>query len=98
MEYEIYKIFTIEDVEIRMKFRYCEKCRKYIGDYPDLEEAPLFTKSGKRVVTAMQDKCRHYKSADNSVDCGSCDYYKREKEGDLIGICNNNDISAEVGK
>lgn len=89
MEAEVYKIFKLENLEIKVKFRYCEKSGKYLGEYPDFEEAPLFTKSGKRIVTAVQDKCDGYKSEDDSVDCGSCDYYAPEQAGDLIGICNN---------
>lgn len=89
MEPEVYKIFKLENLEIKVRFRYCEKSGKYLGEYPDFEEAPLFTMSGKRIVTAVQDKCDGYKSKDNSVDCGSCDYYETEQAGDLIGVCNN---------
>lgn len=89
MKPEIYKVFKFEDIEIKVKFRFCEKCEKYLGEYPDFEEAPLYTKSGKRIVTATQDRCPGYKSKDNSIDCGSCDYYRVENTGDLIGVCEN---------
>lgn len=98
MKPEIYKTFKFDNVEIKVKFRFCEKSKKYIGEYPDLEEAPLFTKNGTPIVMALQDKCLNYTAEEESVDCGSCDYFKPNSKGDLIGACTNNERKFGGGK
>lgn len=98
MKPEVSRIFKFEDLEIKVKFRFCEKCQKYIGEYPDFEEAPLYTRKGYKVVTATEDKCSYYEAKEPSVDCGSCDHYSVANDGDLIGLCTNEEkrLGAEV--
>lgn len=44
---EIYRIFSLEGSELKIIFRYNEKFGRYIGDFPDFEQEPLYTDSGK---------------------------------------------------
>ncbi len=128
---EIYRIFSLEGSELKIIFRYNEKFGRYIGDFPDFEQEPLYTDSGKPWVCAVQDMCSHGQCKDGSVkgsfvkgdsktevfetvgvetevfepidfetvdfeavdleavgaDCGSCMFFIREKDDDMIGVC-----------
>lgn len=133
---EIYRIFSLEGSELKIIFRYSEKFGRYIGDFPDFEQEPLYTDSGKPWVCAVQDMCSHGRCKDGSekfgsekgsfvkgdfetedfetvgvetevfepidfetddfetvdleavgADCGSCMFFIREKDDDLIGVC-----------
>ena len=72
-------------------FRLYESCGKYIGEYPDFEEEPRYTPHGRMWITAMQTACRHsqnkYSEAMTCEDCGSCVYFAKQQQGDLIGVC-----------
>ena len=128
---EIYRIFSLEGSELKIIFRYNEKFGRYIGDFPDFEQEPLYTDSGKPWVCAVQDMCSHGRCKDGSekvgfvkddfktedfetvgvetevfepidfetvdfeavdleavgADCGSCMFFIREKDDDMIGVC-----------
>ncbi len=72
-------------------FRFDESCGKYLGDYPDFEESPRYTQSGKMWITAMQNACpcaqNKFSDSEACEDCGSCIFFSKEKQGDLVGIC-----------
>ena len=72
-------------------FRLSDSCGKYLGDYPDFEEEPRFTPQGRMWITAMQSACLHGKNKYSELmscdDCGSCVYFIKEQQGDLIGVC-----------
>ena len=55
--------------------------------YPNFEAEPVYTDTGERFVTAMQDKCEHFKGNPKGDSCISCSYFKFGC--DLIGICQN---------
>lgn len=93
MDKTITRIFSIDEDTCEVVFRYDESFGKYFGDYPDFEETPKFTPHGKPWMTAMEGGCEHGQSQwqkdKECFDCGSCLYFKREKPGDLIGVCDN---------
>lgn len=88
---ELYKVFSLDGSELRVRFRYNEKCRQYIGEFPDFEQEPVYTSSGKPWVSAVQDVCEYGESDEsgqkNCMDCGSCRFFVKEREEDIIGIC-----------
>ncbi len=91
MEKTITRSFCFDGDICDVLFRYDEASGKYFGDYPDFEEQPRYTGTGKMWVTAMQTSCAYAKNKYTEEgpcdDCGSCIYLHREQQGDLIGIC-----------
>ena len=91
-EGDLYKIIKISDITFEIKYGYYEekdKKSKYnepIPIYPDLENHPVYTKEGQRVVTQMTNKCKYYIGNKNSESCFGCLYLKICE--DLIGVCN----------
>ena len=93
MEKTITRVFSFDGDSCEVTFSYDEEFGKYFGDYPDFEETPKYTPAGRPWITAMQEGCTYSKSKVNDgrtcLDCGSCMYFRRERQGDLIGICDN---------
>lgn len=81
------KVFRLDGDIVEVISIYDSEIGDYVFDYPDFEENPRFTKSGKRWVNVISVSCP-YKD-DEYGDCGSCKFFKCEKAGDLIGICMN---------
>lgn len=95
MEKLIVRQFVIDDDICEVVFRFNKEADKYIGDYPDFEHSPRVTKSGLFWVNATQDGCpdgvNKYYSHKTCLDCGSCTFFRTEKAGDLIGVCNKSE-------
>ncbi len=92
MEKCIVRQFVLDEDICEVVFRFNQEADKYIGDYPDFEQSPRITKNGFAWVNATQDGCsdsehKYYKDK-TCLDCGSCVFFKTEKPGDLIGVCN----------
>ncbi len=89
----IVRSFCIDSDIYEVVFRFDEDVGKHIGDYPDFEQCPRYTKNGYLWVNATQDGCENavhkYYPDEVCLDCGSCVFYTTEKAGDLIGICGN---------
>lgn len=86
----IVRSFVLDGDECKVSFVFNEKLGKYFGEYPDFDEAPRFTPGGKRWVNVSTDACQYATDREGTgrcLDCGSCKYMLREKEGDLIGVC-----------
>jgi len=92
MNKTIVRSFVIDGDICEVVFRFDEDIGKHIGDYPDFEQSPRFTQNGYLWVNATQDGCdeaqHKYYPEKTCLDCGSCSFFKTEKEGDLIGVCN----------
>ncbi len=84
-----YRKYNFEGIVIDIPSEYDAHSGIYFDDIPDLEEKPLYTPTGKPVVSAVQDRCRHYDSEGDEADCGSCKFYQPNHPGDLIGVCVN---------
>lgn len=93
MEKIIVRSFCIDSDICEVVFRFDEDIGKHIGDYPDFELSPRFTKSGYLWVNATQDGCTRgvhkYYPEKSCLDCGSCNFFTTEKSGDLIGVCSH---------
>lgn len=85
------KTFCLDGDRCEVIFVYDAQCERHFGEYPDFEESPRYTVGGHPWVTAMQEGCIHginkYAEGQCCMDCGSCQYFLREREQDLIGIC-----------
>lgn len=91
-EGDIYKIIQLGSHRFELRYGFYEDFERRLGEpvviYPDLEKEPLYDASGKRIVTAIQDPCRHYRIANGSSGnncCCDCEHYRHF--GDDIGIC-----------
>lgn len=84
-----YHEFNFEGIVIKVLSKYDHTSGKYISEIPDFEEEPLYTPSGKPLVAAIEDRCNFMKSDGAETDCGSCEFYKPNHPGDLIGVCIN---------
>ena len=93
MEKTKVRIYCFYDDRLEVLFQYDEDCDKYFGDYPDFEESPRFTQTGRPWVNAVQDACLHSTSMhhpyEQCMDCGSCIHFRKEAPDDLIGVCDN---------
>jgi len=92
MDKTITRVFSFDGDSYEVVFQYNPEYGKYFGDYPDFEETPRITPAGRPWVTAMQEGCEYGQSkgdVSRCFDCGSCIYFRRERQGDLIGICEN---------
>ena len=90
-EGELYRSVTVYGKTFALHYGYYdekERHSKYnepIPIYPDLERNALYTDTGYRFVTAMQDACIYYKGKSADGNCHSCESYREGEE--LIGIC-----------
>lgn len=84
-----YRRYDFEGIAVDILSEYDERSGLYFDDIPDFEEKPLYTPTGKPVVSAVQDRCRHYDSEEDAADCGSCRFYQPNNIGELIGLCTN---------
>lgn len=84
-----YRQYNFEGIIVDVLSEYDERSGIYFDDIPDFEEKPIYTPTGKPLVSAIQDKCRYYESNNADADCGSCAFYKPNHPGDLIGVCTN---------
>lgn len=82
--------FTIDGDTVEVKRVFDEKIGAHIHDYPDFKENPRVTPSGRPWVNVTRDDCPY--ADDNYGDCGSCKYFISENAGDLIGVCNNEQL------
>ena len=88
MENKKHRIYQIDGDFLEVLFEYDEESGQYFGDYPDFEETPRYTPSGRPWVNVTIEGCPH---ADQEYDdCGSCQYMRREHPMDLIGVCDHN--------
>ena len=81
------RVYTLDGDTVTVEFTYNAESDMFFGDYPDFAETPRFTPQGRRWVNVTDDSCIF---ADGEYDdCGSCRFFRAERAGDLIGICEN---------
>ncbi len=88
--------FVLYGDAVEVDFTYNEQLNRYFGEYPDFDKSPRTTPCGRRWVNATKENCPY--ADKNYGDCGSCDYYRCEHYGDLIGVCDNAEFRKEVQK
>lgn len=81
-------------VEVNLVFD--TESEMYLGEFPDFAETPRYTPCGRPWVNVTYDGCPY--AEDKYGDCGSCKFFRCEHPGDLIGICENENLRKEIGK
>ena len=94
MDKENSRRYSLDGDTIIVKQVYDAEIGQHRHDYPDFDENPRITPTGKRWVSAFKDDCSH--SISEYGDCGSCPYFRCERQGDLIGICDNDVLRITV--
>ena len=89
-EGELYKIVNIKGKIFELRYGYYEDIDRSHSEpdiiYPDLNAEPQYTSCGMKIVTQMQDACKHFEGNKNpESDCSQCAHFERDK--DLFGIC-----------
>lgn len=91
-EGDLYAAVQIEHHRFEIRYGYYEEFERASGEpvavYPDLAKNPVYTKDGFSIVTAIQETCKHYNSAENKKPedyCYTCRFY--EKPQDEISVC-----------
>lgn len=84
------RIYRLDGDSVEITLVFDNDIGQYISDYPDFELYPRITPGGKRWVNSTAEGCPF---ADKTYgDCGSCPFFLCERDGDLIGICNNKNL------
>lgn len=87
------RLYRLDDDSVSVTFTYDEAMDMYFGDYPDFSDSPRITPNGRPWVNVTADGCLY---ADEEYgDCGSCKFFRCEAPGDLIGICENENLLQE---
>lgn len=81
------RLYCLYDDTVEVIFSYDESSDRCFGEYPDFDECPRTTPCGRRWVNATKEDCPY--ADKNYGDCGSCQFFKCEHPGDLIGVCDN---------
>ena len=91
--------FDIEGTIIELPLKYDERSQKYLEDYRDIIENPVYTRSGRPILLTIEDACPHAEMIDDrqaSVECSTCRYY-RHTPGTLLGVCHNEKMRSGAG-
>ena len=81
--------YNIEGAVIELPLKFDERSQKYLEDYGDVIETPVYTPDGRPVFLTIEDACPHAEMVDDdplSIDCGACKHY-RQAPGTLLGVC-----------
>ena len=91
-EGDIYKTVTAGGHSFTLYYGYYEDFERRAGEpvvvYPDLNQAPVYSPEGYRVVTAIQDVCPMFRcrgTPDEDSCCCDCVYYPDSQS--CINIC-----------
>ena len=85
-----YRLFSVDGDTVRVGRVYDEEMKMHRHEYPDFEKTPRLTPNGRRWVNVTKDNCPY---ADGEYgDCGSCGFFRSEQRGDLIGVCDNEQL------
>ena len=96
-EGDLFKVIIAYGKRFELRYGYYDENDRHLGNnelveiYPDFLENPEYTDDGIPFVTAMQDRCRHFRLADPNNDegedntCFHCIHYEKCEE--LLGVC-----------
>jgi len=89
------RVFRLFEDKVTVSFIYNDEHKIFIGQYPDFSETPRYTPCGRPWVNVTSEDCT---LSDNLYgDCGSCQYLRTERAGDLIGVCDHDDKRIQLG-
>ena len=81
------RLYKLDGDTVEVAFIYDSELDRHFGEYPDFTESPRITPSGRRWVNVTTEGCPY--ADERYGDCGSCKHFRCERDGDLIGICDN---------
>lgn len=91
-EGDLHSIVTIGPHSFELRYGYCDERDRLSGEpyilYPNLQESPLYTDDGSRIVTALQSVCEHYvplTGQEREDCCYTCSFYPDQQSE--IGVC-----------
>lgn len=90
------RTFCIDGDRLDVVFRYDDIWDVWLGDYPYFKSEPRLTPSGRPWRNAVCIECPYSTERDN--ECGSCPYFVRQKPGDLIGVCFNEQLRERLAE
>ena len=90
------RVFCLDNDTVEITFVFDTESQMYFGDFPDFSENPKYTPRGRPWVNVTYDACPY--AEEEYGDCGSCRYFRCEHPGDLIGICENQNLRKEASK
>ena len=85
MQEERRKTFQVDGDRFTVPYHYDEGAKIFIGQFPEFEEEPRYTPSGRPWKNAVTVGC-HYAAGDYD-DCGSCPHLIKADPRDIIGVC-----------
>ena len=81
------RVYHLDGDELTSRLLYEPDAGAFLDLETDFKNTPRYTPSGKPWVNAMDDDCPYGTS--KYRDCGSCDFFLKERPEDLIGVCTN---------
>ena len=96
MDKRCQRVYSLDGDELTVNFVFSSEDNILLGDYPDFCETPRYTPKGKPWVNVTFEGCPYV--SDGYCDCGSCEHLKTQSPGDLIGVCENEQMRLEPRK
>lgn len=84
------RVYTLDNDTVEVTFVFDAETGMHFGKFPDFSETPKFTARGCPWVNVTNEDCPYAEK--EYGDCGSCKYFRCEHPGDLIGICENENM------
>ena len=91
-EGDVYEVLYVDGGTFEIRYGYYEDFERNTTEpvpiYPDLSKTPVYGTSGSRIVTFMQETCRHFIPVDGDGTencCGCCRHYPKNKQ--MINPC-----------
>lgn len=81
-----YRTFELDGDKLNVLFVLDEESGIFLGNYPDFDIEPRYTPNGRPWTTSADDDCK-YATNKKYKDCSTCDYFVKQQERDVIGIC-----------
>ncbi len=96
-EGDIYKKITVSGKTFVILYGYYsdkERDGEPMPVLPDFDMVPVYDGEGRRLVTRIQDACKHYKPKTEKGDgwCSDCEYFPDPREDIGICQCENNNL------
>ena len=85
-----YRTYELDGDKLKVLFVLDEESGVFLGNYPDFDFEPRYTPNGRPWTTSADDDCE-YASDKKYGDCGSYDYFVKQNEKDVVGICTHPD-------
>ena len=82
-----HKRYDVEGAVLDIPLQWNDRAGKYLEQYPDFEETPVYTPEGFPLRLTCDDACPDAVLPDNIYrECGSCQLFRLHSES-LLGVC-----------